>query len=268
MLILLPPSETKREGGPGIALDVDALSFPSLASARREVLGALERLSVDDVAAARALKLGLSSAAIELQRNRTVTRSATMPAIERYTGVLYDALAVRDLGADARQRASRHIAVHSALFGLVRADDLIPAYRLSHDSRLTPLRLRAHWAVANAAVLAGHDAADAIVGPIVDLRSEGYASLGPLPMHAEAMRVRVVAVGADGVARALNHFNKKGKGEFVRALLQSGPLPESIDELCQVSTQLGWPLHRLRSSGSSSEAAAELQLTVPGVLPR
>lgn len=253
MLLLLPPSETKRDGGPGPALALDALSHASLTESRRVVLDALTALVRDEVAAARALKLGAKAAEAELARNRAVASSPTMPAVERYTGVLYDALGVQDWGADARARASRHLAVHSALFGLLAADDPIPAYRLSHDTRLPGVRLRAHWADANAAVLAG------VEGPIIDLRSEGYAALGPLPERPDAVFVRVVAIGDDGVARALNHFNKKGKGEYVRALLAAGPVPETVDELCAVSTALGWPLRR--------SADAELELVVPGTLP-
>lgn len=253
MLFLLPPSETKRDGGSDAALALDALSHPTLTDARRSVLDSLSALSQDDERATRALGLGAKAVQIELARNRGVASSPTMPAIERYTGVLYDALAVQEWAADARARASRHLAVHSALFGLIAADDPIPAYRLSHDTRLPGLRLRAHWAPVNSAVLA------AIEGPIVDLRSEGYGSLGPLPDRPEAVFVRVVAIGADGVARALNHFNKKGKGEYLRALLGAGPVPATLEELCARSTTLGWPLRR---SGD-----AELELVVPGTLP-
>ncbi|MFN4002580.1 YaaA family protein [Microcella sp.] len=253
MHLLLPPSETKRDGGSGPGLDLGALSYPALTDARHTVIEALARLSADDAAAARALKLGAKAAALELARNRALQSSATMPAIERYTGVLYDALDVAAWGADARARASRHLIVHSALLGLVAADDPIPAYRLSHDTRLPGLVLRAHWASRAAAELAQ------LEGPIIDLRSAGYAALGPLPDRPDAVVVRVVAIGDDGVARALNHFNKKGKGEYLRALLAAGPLPSSIDELCAVSTALGWPLRRC--------AAAELELVVPGTLP-
>jgi hypothetical protein len=71
--------------------------------------------------------------------------------------------------------------------------------------------------------------------------------------------VRVVAVGDDGVARALNHFNKKGKGEFLRALLTSGSMPATVDGLCRRATALGWPLSRTDFG--------HLQLIVPGVVP-
>lgn len=251
--LLLPPSETKRDGGAaGSSLDLAALSFPDLTGARRAALDALRALVTDDEAAARALKLSARAAPPEIARNRELESSPTMPAIDRFTGVLYDALDAASLSPAARARGERHLLVHSALLGLVRAADAIPAYRLSHDSRLPGLNLKRHWAPGNAEALA------ALEGPILDLRSEGYAALGPLPEREDAVFVRVVSIGDDGVARALNHFNKKGKGAFVRALLESGELPETVDGLMARAAELGWPLR--------PGAPGELELVVPSTL--
>ena len=251
--LLLPPSETKRDGGAaGSSLDLAALSFPELTDARRAALAALRVPVTDHEAAARAPKLSARAAPPEIARNRELGSSPTMPAIDRFTGVLYDALDAASLSPAARARGERHLLVHSALLGLVRAADAIPAYRLSHDSRLPGLNLKRHWAPGNAEVLA------ALEGPILDLRSEGYAALGPLPEREDAVFVRVVSIGDDGVARALNHFNKKGKGAFVRALLESGELPETVDGLMARAAELGWPLR--------PGAPGELELVVPSTL--
>jgi uncharacterized protein len=251
--LLLPPSETKREGGvAGSTLDLATLSHPALGDARHVALAALQDLMGDATGAARGLKLSARAAEREIARNRSVLTSATLPAVERYTGVLFDALDTDTLGDPARARARDHVLIHSALFGLIGAGDLIPAYRLSHDSRLPGLRLAHHWAGPNSRVL------EEVSGPILDLRSEGYAALGPLPARPDALYVRVVSVGPDGVARALNHFNKKGKGQFVRALLEQGELPDSVEGLIAISNQLGWPLR--------PGAPGELELVVPGTL--
>ena len=108
--------------------------------------------------------------------------------------------------------------IHSALFGLVRAGDPIPAYRLSHDSRLPGIGLRRLWAGPIGAVLAD------LPGLVLDLRSESYVHLGPAP---GAWFVRVVSPSG----RALNHFNKYGKGEFIRALIESGIDHPDVDSL-------------------------------------
>jgi cytoplasmic iron level regulating protein YaaA (DUF328/UPF0246 family) len=215
MLILLPPSETKRDGGdPARPLSLDALSFPTLTAPRTRALGAFRRLARNRGAAA-ALHLGPTQAS-ELERNKQVESGPTMPALERFDGVLYEGLDASTLPPMARAFASGHLVVGSALFGLVRADDPIPAYRLSPDSRLPGTPLKALWSGPVATVLASE------TGMILDLRSEAYAALGPAPRRAESWYLRVVSEVDDGRRRALNHFNKKGKGEFTRALLQAG----------------------------------------------
>jgi cytoplasmic iron level regulating protein YaaA (DUF328/UPF0246 family) len=212
VLILLPPSETKRDGGdPSHTLSLDALSFPSLTAPRTRALEALRRLTRNRGAAA-ALKLGPTQAR-ELERNKLVDSGPTMPALDRFDGVLYEGLDASTLPPSARAFAHGHLVVASALFGLLGPDDPIPAYRLSPDSRLPRTPLKALWSAPVSAVIAGH------AGMILDLRSEAYAALGPAPRREESWYLRVVSEGEDGRRRALNHFNKKGKGEFTRALL-------------------------------------------------
>ncbi len=233
MLILLPPSETKRNGGDANrVLDLASLGFPGLTPSRRAVLAATRGLARNRAKMADALGLGATQLH-EVDRNRALRTSPVMPALDRYTGVLYDALDAASLSPAARTAAAESVVIHSAMFGLLRADDAIPAYRLSHDSRLPELRLRAHWSGAIRHELERHD------GLILDLRSEGYAALGPLPPERAAYFVRVVADGADGRKRALNHFNKKGKGEFVRQLLEAGRAPDSLDSLLRWADAAG-----------------------------
>jgi cytoplasmic iron level regulating protein YaaA (DUF328/UPF0246 family) len=215
MLILLPPSETKRDGGTLPPLELERLRFPELRPARRRAIDALHQLAADRDAAIRVLRLGPTQAG-EVERNRRLLTSGMMPALQRYTGVLYDALDVDTLGEGPRSFADAHVVIQSALFGPIAALDPIPAYRLSFDSRLPGVALKKLWADDVRSVLERQS------GLIIDLRSEGYAKLGPAPRRADSVFVRVVARAEDGTRRALNHFNKRGKGVFVRALLESG----------------------------------------------
>jgi cytoplasmic iron level regulating protein YaaA (DUF328/UPF0246 family) len=238
VLVLLPPSETKRDGGEeGSRLDLERLAFPELTAERRAVVRAVADLARDPETAARALKLGPRQAG-EVERNRLVESSPTMPALLRYTGVLYDPIGAGGLDAEQAAFAGRHVAVHSALFGPVMATDPIPAYRLSHDSRVPGLRMKAHWVASVRRALEG------VPGLVLDLRSEGYAALGPRPGHEDSAVVRVVARGADGTVRALNHFNKKAKGELVRALILAGRDLGSVAELLDWATASGIELTR------------------------
>lgn len=247
MLVILPPSETKAEGGTADRLDLKALRFPELTTRRRPLIAAVRTLARDPEAAMKALKIGPKLRG-EVERNRTVGTSPTMPALERYTGVLFDPLLAGQLSDQQRAFAAEHIVIHSALFGLVGAQDLIPAYRLSHDSRVPGHPLKKHWRAVIEGVLSKQP------GLILDLRSEAYVELGPAPARDGSYFVRVVAEDASGQKRALNHFNKKGKGEFVRALLQQGVDFGDVDALLEWAARAGI---RLQIAG-----AGELELVV------
>ncbi len=231
MLFVLPPSETKRDGGvDGSALRLDELAFPELTAQRAATLSALKRLSRNLTAATGALGLGPTQR-FEIERNRVITTSPTMPALDRYTGVLYDGLDAATLDEAERTFAHDHVLVHSALFGLIRAGDPIPAYRLSHNSRLPGLSLRKVWREPISALLAEHE------GLVLDLRSEAYAGLGPAP--GSGRYLRVVTENAAGRNVALSHFNKKAKGEFTRAVIESGIEHPDVASLVEWSHRVG-----------------------------
>ena len=252
MLILLPPSETKRDGGTdGTALDLSLLSFPELARARRSVIAALRKLGRNQAAMMTALHLGPTQR-FEVLRNRGLGTSSTLPALDRYTGVLFDALDVGSLPEAARTFAFEHVVIHSALFGLLGGADPIPAYRLSHNARLPGVQLKRVWAEAVSAVLATRDEL------VLDLRSEAYVELGPAAggsaRGSQRYFLRVVSEGEDGARRALNHFNKKGKGELVRAIVLAGIDHGDVDSLLEWAADEGIRL--------SHGAERELELVV------
>lgn len=194
-----------------------------------------------------AAALGVSKAQyFEVERNRAVRRSPVVPAIDRYTGVLYDALDAESLTAAAREFAREHLVIHSAMFGLLGALDPIPAYRLSQDSRLPDLPLKKAWSGAVAREL------ESLPGLVLDARSESYVKLGPAPES--SVFLRVVTEGEDGAHRALNHFNKKAKGEFVRELLLAQIEHATVDSLLAWAASRGIRLDQARTG--------ELQLVV------
>jgi len=212
LLILLPPSETKRPGGVGISIDRAAIIWAALDPAREQVIAALQEVSKNPETAAKALKLGKKSV-VEATKNLSLWTSPTMPALERYTGVLYDALDYPTLPESAIQRAGEQLFIQSALFGLVPALEQIPDYRLSAESKLPGVNLKTLWQEAHTAVW------PRLQGPVLDMRSESYVALNPIPDSIESYFVEVV--DADS-GRAMNHFNKKAKGAFVRSALMHG----------------------------------------------
>ncbi len=226
MLIILPPSETKAHGGSGAALNWDELSFPALNPIRQEIAAELSSLDVEE--ALKVLKLSEKLRG-EAESNRELTSSPTMPALERFTGVLYDALDAPTLPSEARS----YLAVGDALFGLVRADDLIPHYRLSGSTKLGGRTLKSRWGTAitdelRALVDAGEF--------LIDMRSGAYQQLGKLK---DAATVRVETVQEDGSRKVVSHFNKHYKGELARMLALSGERVSSLKDAASVAQEAG-----------------------------
>jgi cytoplasmic iron level regulating protein YaaA (DUF328/UPF0246 family) len=233
MLVLLPPSETKTAGGePGTSLDIRRLSFPAQNSVRSALLLQVLELSGDEAAARAALKLGPKGAP-EVQRNRDVLHSPLMPALQRYTGVLFDALDPASLAPAAHSWVMGNLAVFSALLGVIRASDPIPAYRLSFDSKLSGGPLAAQWGTV------GSDLWEEVPGFVLDLRSEGYRKLAPVPAR-RGVFVALVQDGPPGSRPALGHANKSVKGTLVRALAESAAELESIHDVVSWGSAHGY----------------------------
>ncbi len=186
--------------------------------------------SSEESAARTALKLGPKSIAERL-RNLVLDSAPTLPAIDRYTGVLYDPLGAPDADDATRAWWFDHVLVQSAMFGPIGAGDQIPAYRLSHDSRLGSVRLASHWPGVSSRALASRSD-----GLVLDLRSEGYRQLGPAP---GALAPRVVSVDGDGRRKALNHWNKTAKGRLVAMLARTGAEIASVDNLVDWARENG-----------------------------
>ena len=212
MIFLLPPSETKRPGGVGVSLAESPSDYSDIAKASKKVQKALIALSKDPELAAKELKLGKRNIS-DLDANLKLLKSATMPSLQRYTGVLFDALDYDQLSSQAKIRADQQVFIQSSLFGLIPGSQPIPYYRLSANSKLVGLNLVELWTKAHRSFW------NSVTGPVLDLRSKAYVALNPVPADKESFYVEVLDQDS---GRALNHFNKKAKGAFIRSALETG----------------------------------------------
>ena len=94
---------------------------------------------------------------------------------------------------------------------------------------------------------------------MIDLRSKSYAQLAPIPSDIEHHWVEVVSRESGGSLKAMNHFNKKAKGQLIGAVLRSPQPVESIDDLAAVASSLGMELR-------PSSVAGELLLITDQVI--
>jgi len=221
-VILLPPSEGKAPGGDGPPWGDAAHTFDALGEARTTVAGAVRAALAGD-AAARSRLLGARGPLLEraLAEWEDLDEAPTLPAHDRYRGVVWSALDPSTLSRAARRRLHARVLVPSGLWGLVAASDPIPAYRLKMGASVPPLGPLAAWW-------------RPLITPLLDRRAGGGWIIDLLPLeHAGALdpagltrsrllRVSLVEVGDDGARRAAGHAGKHLKGLLARAILESG----------------------------------------------
>ena len=215
-LILLPPSEGKAAGGTGPPWSPGSLS-PALDPRREEVLAALGA-AMRAPEAARSTLLGVKGKALAAATaaNRGVRTAPTLPAIERYTGVLYDALDHGSLPAAHRERLNSSLLIFSGLWGAVAPADPIPDYKLKMGATLPRLgKLSTWWRGDLSAAIA-----TAAAGRTVwNLLPNEHAAAWDAPAGLAQITVRFLEPRPDGSLSAVSHWNKYLKGALVRYLL-------------------------------------------------
>jgi cytoplasmic iron level regulating protein YaaA (DUF328/UPF0246 family) len=233
VLLLLPPSETKRIGGSNLTIEQVHLSYGQLNEARDLILDALIKVCKNKAEATRVLKLSPKQQG-DRELNLAIREAPTMPAYERYEGTLYKAIGIDTFTKHEVELMRGNVLIQSALFGLISATDRIPWYRLSANTVLPKVSLKKVWRE-------HQDAAyNRLVDmPIIDLRSKAYVDLAPIPEHLDSYWVEVVAEDSRGQRRALNHFNKTAKGEFVGAFVRAKTPPKTITQLKAVAKKAG-----------------------------
>jgi cytoplasmic iron level regulating protein YaaA (DUF328/UPF0246 family) len=143
-VILLPPSEGKADGGEnGTSWSPHSGAFgKELGDFRTEIAQTLAKAKGGSAAL-----LGVSGKHLARAQaaNKALVGAATLPAWQRYTGVVWDHLDLGSLTAAKRKPLVNRIVVPSGLAGLVRADDPLPDYRLKMGARCAPFGLMSTW---------------------------------------------------------------------------------------------------------------------------
>lgn len=259
MLIILPPSESKRpapEKGP--VLDLHRLSFPALSAMRSRVLEALVATS-QRPDARRRLLVGPSLAG-EVERNSQLRELPTRRAVDTYAGPLYVGLDAASWSPEVGARAARQVVIVSALWGAVRPDDRIPPYRLHVCARLIDMdRLEPTWRSVLPPILT--EAAGS-TGPTVDLRSPAYQAVGRpegLDEETVTLRVRPSPAGSPHIGDVIA---KRIRGEAAAHLLAS---PVGAQDPVDIADLLAsrWPVDVKPPDGRRSSWTVTLEAPAP-----
>ena len=215
-LMLLPPSEGKAGGGQGPPWSPGSMAVPL--DAERERVAAALSSAMRGSAKTRGALLGVKGSALAAatDANRAVRTAPTMPAIERYTGVLYEAMAPRTLTPAQRRRLGDCVLTISGLWGAVAPDDPIPDYKLKMGASLGRLGTLSTWWRAS---LSAAIAQRARGRTLWNLLPNEHRAACALPDDLPCWTVRFLDRRPDGSLVAVSHWNKSLKGALVRFLV-------------------------------------------------
>ena len=160
-------------------------------------------------------------------------------AIEAFTGVVFKAFGYRTLDAAAQAETCRRVRIISSLYGWLRPDDIIKAYRFDFTTPLAPggLKFAAYWRadvtrrLINEITLGG-------IRDVLDLMPGDAARC--IDMKAVSAHARVCKVDfreiVDGTTTRTPHAGrlKTLRGTLLRLIVTGGIT--SAEELCSLST--------------------------------
>jgi cytoplasmic iron level regulating protein YaaA (DUF328/UPF0246 family) len=213
LAVLLPPSEGKAPGGDGPAWSVDDGRFgEALAESRSAIVNALTKADGGD-----SQLLGVGGPTLEAAQvaNRALVGAPTLPAWQRFTGVVWQQLDICSLRGQASRRAGQSVIVVSALTGLSALRDPVPDHRLKLSASLDPLGKLSTWWRSILSETLNDTLRKRLVIDL--LPQEHQAAWTPTPGAYDLRRVQFV--GHDG--RIAGHTAKAAKGLLARALLQA-----------------------------------------------
>jgi uncharacterized protein len=192
VLVLLPPSQGKALPDRGRRVGLSTLAYPRLREPRERLISIVDP---------------------------NLRTAPAIPAAELYTGVLFAALGLEDLPWDG-------VLIASALWGVVRPGDRIPAYRLDMSAKPAGVgALAPYWREPLRAALPDR-------GLVLDLRSGSYAAAWQ-PRRATHLAVRGFTEAPDGTRTVITHMAKRVRGEVARLVLKAGGAdrPEEVAEI-------------------------------------
>ena len=140
MKILLAPSETKKHGG-SEPFNLSTLLFESLLPHRTKLLHTYINVLQKGDMQVLSKMFGLKKESDILHHKKDIIHELTIKAIERYTGVAFDYLGYEKLDISTQHYIDSHVILCSNLFGFLRADDMIPEYRLKQGEAIGEIKV-------------------------------------------------------------------------------------------------------------------------------
>jgi cytoplasmic iron level regulating protein YaaA (DUF328/UPF0246 family) len=168
-----------------------------------------------------------------------------MKAIERYTGVAFDYLDYSSLDEKVQDYVDSHVILCSNLFGFLRADDLIPEYRLKQGAAAGDIRVEKFYHEHGAQLIEAYLAKE----EILDLRAGFYDKF-----YKPAKPYTSLKFIKDG--KVVSHWAKAYRGIVLREIAKSGV--ESIDDFMKLPIE-GLSIKEIQTKKNKTEIIYEIR---------
>ena len=237
MKILLAPSETKRSGGEK-PFDINTLSFEQLNPIREELISIYtEIVTSEDIPKIKKL-FGLKKDSDIKPFLIDIKKDVTLKAIERYTGVAFDYLDYTALETKAQEYIDNNVILFSNLFGVIKANDYIPNYRVKQGEMLQDIKIDQIYKKELSSILDEYLDED-----IIDLRAIYYNKF-----YKPSKRYTTLKFLKDD--KVVSHWAKAYRGKVLRALATNDI--KTIDEFLKLPID-GLSIKELQESKNKIE---------------
>jgi len=204
MIILVPPSEGKIKIRKPMDKKFQETDFPLM----EEVQQVVRLLSLIDDEDIRSIYGTSKQKALVFHRqNQDVMNSRVWPAIERYSGVVYEHIDWPTLSDPAKEFMEKYVRIFSGLFGVVSPMTLIPDYKL----KMNVMSLQYHWNPILTDILSREDL---IIDLLPQVHRKAYVA-GDNVVEVEFV------VMTKGKKKTAGHYGKAVKGEFIRFMAEN-----------------------------------------------
>ena len=209
MKILLAPAESKKEGGDNKPYCKDNFAFEELFDIRDKVFNTYEEFVQNQSVEELSKWFGLKKESEVIKYQESLKDKPTMKAIQRYTGVAFDAISYDDLKKEEQNYIDENVVIFSNLFGPLKADDLIPDYKFKQGAKLSDLNIEKFYKDKTTDYLDEY-----VEGEIIDLRAGHYEKFYK-STKANVLTFKFIKNG-----KVVSHWAKHYRGEVLKQLSQ------------------------------------------------
>ena len=245
MKILLAPSETKVSGGEAL-FSLDTLLFPELLPFRSKLLHTYINILQKGDMPVLSKMFGLKKEADIKAHIQDLIHEPAMKAIERYAGVAFDYLDYPSLDEKAKVYVESHVILNSNLFGYLRADDLIPEYRLKQGEAVGDIKVEKYYHEHGAELIEAYLADD----EILDLRAGFYDKF--YRPEKPYTTLKFIKEG-----KVVSHWAKAYRGIVLREIAKAGI--ETIDDFMKLPIQ-GLSIKEIQTKKNKTEIIYDIEV--------